>query len=270
MAGFNNQSLEQIAAKLEQATINTEAIADKSYDEGYDCGYEEGQQDNHNSFWYYFSEGGKRKNYAHAFAGKYWNKNTFSPTYDISPSNSDEDVSSCMFDNFNDGNEPIDMVELTERCGISISFISAKHLQYALRGDGVSRWGNVDLRNATDVRGIFKGNGGNKLTQIDMIVTQKGTPWQYDSFENQCALKTVHFLGVIGCDLNLQWCPLDKKSFISVIECLSTSTSGKTLTLNRSAVGKAFETVLDSGNGIDSSEWNYYVNKKTNWNIEYV
>ena len=73
-------------------------------------------------------------------------------------------------------------------------------------------------------------------------------------------IEEVAFEGIIGQDIDFQSCPLNKASILSIVEHLSTTASGKTLTLKQTAVNNAFTT----------QEWNTLIAPKSNWTISLV
>ena len=66
------------------------------------------------------------------------------------------------------------------------------------RGDGVSRWGVIDMRNVTYVINAFYGNGDGTLNRIDKILCAETTPWDNSCFKYQGGLTYIRFEGVIG------------------------------------------------------------------------
>lgn len=74
-------------------------------------------------------------------------------------------------------------------------------------------------------------------------------------------LKNITIEGVIANNVDLQWSTvLSKASIQNVIGVLSTTASGKTLTLSKTAVNNAFTT----------AEWTALANTRSNWTISLV
>lgn len=73
--------------------------------------------------------------------------------------------------------------------------------------------------------------------------------------------------GKINVSINFEWLALDKTNTTSVINALSATTTGQTLTLNLSAVNTAFETASGAKDGSTSTEFAALVATKTNWTI---
>ena len=257
------------------------------YGEGYNAGYapgystgkaegvEEGKKAEYDAFWDAYQNNGRRANYQYAFRSGYgfncWGKTNFKPKYDIIPTGTD--VAMSIFENFGrDGEGAVNMVTLFQGLGITLDTSKAKgNFGQAFRGDGVSRWGVIDLSQATNTHNIFYGNGNPKLTRIDKIVCSASTPWVNNSFQNQSQLTYIRFEGVIGNTINFQWqTKLDRESIDSVIWVLSPTASGKTLTLSKTAVNKAYETSEGANDGSNSSEWLERLDVSQNWTITLV
>ena len=73
--------------------------------------------------------------------------------------------------------------------------------------------------------------------------------------------------GKINVSISFEWLALDKANTTSVINALSDTASGQTLTLNITAVNKAFETAAGAADGSTSTEFAALVATKTNWTI---
>jgi hypothetical protein len=74
--------------------------------------------------------------------------------------------------------------------------------------------------------------------------------------------------GTIGQnEFNTQRSPLNKNSITSVINALSKTKSGLTVTFSRNAVNKAFETAEGLADGSTSQAWLDLIAKRNNWTI---
>lgn len=89
------------------------------------------------------------------------------------------------------------------------------------------------------------------------------------AFSGCSSLEEIRFNGTIGQNgLSFaQSTKLSKDSIESVIEHLSSTTSGLTVTFSRTAVNKAFETSSGAADGSTSTEWTTLVASKSNWTI---
>jgi hypothetical protein len=66
----------------------------------------------------------------------------------------------------------------------------------------------------------------------------------------------VRFEGTISSDIDIRWSPLSRASIESLVSCLSSTTTGKTASLNKKAVLAAFGT---------EEAWLEYIANKDNW-----
>ena len=106
----------------------------------------------------------------------------------------------------------------------------------------------------------------NMATIRSLTVDEKTT---YSSwFTRTEALENITFEGVIGNDMDIHWSiKLTKDSIKSIINHLSSATSGKTVTLSKTAVNKAFEASVGANNGSTSEQWLNLIATKSNWTI---
>lgn len=96
-----------------------------------------------------------------------------------------------------------------------------------------------------------------------------------NAFNGCAALKELPISGTIAVgDLNLKdSTKLSRASIESIINALSTTTSGLTVTLSKKAVNKAFETTAGANDGEQSAEWDALGGEnraKKNWAISLV
>ena len=90
-------------------------------------------------------------------------------------------------------------------------------------------------------------------------------------FTDMTALREIRFQGTISISLDLSEAPvLSAASIENVISCLSSSSSGLTLTLSAAAVNAAFETAEGSNDGSQSASWAALIATKSNWTISLV
>jgi hypothetical protein len=82
----------------------------------------------------------------------------------------------------------------------------------------------------------------------------------------------IGFEGIIAQNgLNLQWSTkLDKESHVKLVNTLSSTTSGLSVTVSQTAVNKAFETSEGANDGSTSQEWLNLIATKPNWTISIV
>ena len=88
-------------------------------------------------------------------------------------------------------------------------------------------------------------------------------------FPSVPALENVTMEGQITkSGLNMKSCTkLSKASIENIIGCLSTDSTGQSITLSQTAVKKAFETSAGANDGNTSTEWTTLANSRSNWTI---
>ena len=224
-------------------------------------------QSHYDAFWDAYQQNGTRTNYTNGF-GLSWVKACFKPKYDMKPDNA-----YMMFRYM--PLEKGDFVELLDKLGVELDFSNSTNMQYCFYGARMSRLGVIDIRKATGAAcDNFIASMPNLVT-IDLIKV---------SADNSCnwltscpLLKNVTFEGEIAKNFNIQWSTkLSKASIESIINILSTTTEGLTVTLSQTAVDNAFETVKDAGDGSTSVEWIALAGNETiegirpNWTISLV
>lgn len=192
-------------------------------DDVHEAGKAEGVKSEYDRFWDEYQTNGNRRNYSSAFSGLAWNDNTYNPKYPIIVTN----IATMLFSNatmITDTKVPI----------------------------------TIDSANQTSVF-----NGMTRLKTIPSIkVTSKVT---FSAWFNNCTeLERIIFtedsvIGQSGLDLSMAT-KLDEDSITSVINALSTTTTGKSVTLSKTAVNKVFTT----------DEWKALTDTRTNWTISLV
>lgn len=112
-------------------------------------------------------------------------------------------------------------------------------------------------------------NASNLVTIRKLIVHKEVS---YGTTFNWCSsLENIIFEGEIGKEIDIQHShKLTKASITSIINALSSTTSGLSVTLSKTAVNTAFETSTGANNGSISTEWSALVATKTNWTINLV
>lgn len=225
-----------------------------------DAAFEAGRQAEHDAFWDNFQYGsdGKQKTYlAYFFAGQGWSDRNFRPKYDIRPVG----TAPGMFRHSYVAN----LKQILIDCGVVLDTSQATNLQYAFGYGAFTKMPKIDMSLSTNNDGIFVDV---PVVEIDEIVVSTKTTFTATSF--RCKnLKHMPVSGVIAQNnFNVSACTLlDKVSITSIVNALSTSTSGLTVTLSNAAVNTAFETSAGAADGATSAEWLALENTKKNWTI---
>ena len=114
-------------------------------------------------------------------------------------------------------------------------------------------------------------NGCSKLTTIPQLDTSNGTNFS-NMFYSCSALTNLTIAGSINTSgMNLKSATkLSKSSITSVVNALSASASGKSITFSKTAVNNAFETSSGAADGSTSDEWLNLIATKSNWTISLI
>jgi hypothetical protein len=228
----------------------------------YDEVYESGKKAEYDEFWTDYQKGNYTWSANGMFSGARWSRKTFKPKYDIRGFDS---ALNMFWANAVGG----DLAALLEELGVTLDFSNTKNASQAFSYSKFTRLGILDFRKATTAANVFE-NMSNLVTIDKIIVSESTTISAWFSYDDK--LENVTFEGTIAKNgLNLQWSTkLNKASITSVINCLSTTTSGLTVTLSKVAVNKAFETSEGANDGTTSTEWTSLIGTRSNWTISLV
>jgi hypothetical protein len=224
----------------------------------YSVGEEAGKQAQHDEFWNVVQQSGNRTSYEYAFTR--WGSEYIRPKYKVIPTATRA------------------LVGVFQECS-NLKKVEAEYYDFSQVPYGTaSNQGAVytfhyctALEEIEDVGlpAIFIYSntfaGCTKLRTIAKIKFDENTQIQ-DAFWSCSALENLTIEGTIGQNgINLKWSiNLSQDSIISVLNALSDSTSGLSITLSLKAVNKAFT------NGVNSSLWQEWVHDKSNWTINLV
>ena len=212
------------------------------YAEGYAKGVNEGKQAERDAFWDMYQMNGTRVDYQKAFNS--FTDEMFKPKYDFAPT-----TASQMFMD----SKVTNLKQLLEDAGVALDTSKAKAVMQMFQCRTVTHIPVLNFTSATNVASIF--SEARSLVYVEkMIVNEKcNFPTTFAGAE---ALAEIRFEGVIASDINFQWSPLSVESMKSIISCLSTSASGKTITFN----GNCWAALETSGVSPTGGTWVDYVN----------
>ena len=110
--------------------------------------------------------------------------------------------------------------------------------------------------------------GCSSLTTVPQLDTSKGTNF-INMFSSCSSLTNLTITGSINAsEMDLKAATkLSKASITSVVNALSASASGKSITFSKTAIGSAFETSSGAADGSASDEWLNLIATKSNWTI---
>lgn len=225
----------------------------------------------YDTFWDNFQTNGNRTSYNYAFAGEGWNNVTFKPKY---PINAVGDAS-YMFDNCALSN--FDFIEKAkELFGVDedgnpkeqlLNTSGVTSMTYCFRSANIKHYGVIDCTNCKEANRLFYGS---KVEIIDELIVHENLKFT-NAFDYTGSLVNITIKGVIAQNgFKITSSGLSKASIISIINALSTTTSGLTVTLSKTAINTAFGINVD-----DTSTWpegsEYYTlrHSKDNWTFSY-
>ena len=266
-----------IADKLAIITANEQKVYEAGlnkggYAGGYADGYEQGKKTEYDAFWDRFQQNGTLTyfpNNTGVFAAYYWGFNNFYPKYDIKPKNN----ASQLFYNWNTsrGDPAASLKQRLEECGVVLDTSQATNLNLIFAYcSGITEIPTIDCTGLTEKSGGLFRECGVNLKTIEKIIVKESVTFA-NWFDNDTGLTNIVFDGVIGQDISFaQSTELSADSIINIIEHLSLTASGKTLTLSKAAVDKAFEESEGANNGSQSREWEHWIGTKQTWTISLV
>ena len=231
-----------IADKLKTISENVQRV----YDAGYEKGKAEGGGNGGNTdtafydtFWDTFQmaqpdENGEMKsiktNYIYAFAQNHWDDTIYNPKYDI-------------------------VCKGQSGAGTNV-FYNAKRI--------TDTKVNIYCENTT-INNMF--TKCSALETIRLLHLTNVTSFT-STFNGATKLKNITIGGTIEANFPIQYTTvLTKDSIVSIMNALSTETSGLKVTLSSVAVKKAFETSTDANDGNTSDEWIALVAAHSNWTV---
>ena len=244
-----------IAEKLQTIYDNVPKV----YEAGKAEGIEQGKKSQYDEFWDTYQDYGNRRNYAAAFGGQGWNDATFKPKYDIVVENPDMTFGQwCAI---------TDLGKALKASGVTYTLNTTQfgRMFQNFTGEVIS-----GIIHNYEIRAMsYSFYGCQNLVRIDYTIPLSSTgACSFDRVFVQCyALEHLRLSGVIGKNgFDVKDCTkLSKESIESIINALSTSTSGLTVTLSKTAVDTAFETSVGAKDGSTSAEWKALADTRPNW-----
>ena len=224
--------------------------------------YEAGKQAEYDRFWDIYQDKGGRSNYTCAFAHTGWTDETFKAKYDMVLSywGGSQMFHQSLITDLKGTLESLGITLDTKDChafGQMFQLISSETIPV------------IDLTNADQSTNYMFASPSIKY--IEKIISSENTKYNAYAFQNATALIDVVFEGVIARAVDIHWSPLSKASIVSIINALSTTTSGLTLTLSKSAVNTAFGINVDDATTYpEGSEYYILRHSKDNWTISYM
>lgn len=235
-----NEKMTAIADAIREKTGKTDKLNLDAMALGVHEAYESGQKAEYDRFWDAFQANGTRTDYQHAFRSG-WTNDIFNPKYPLRPTNATSMFAATTI------TKHIDVD--TSACTEFVNMFSG--------ANGPTSIGTIDTRSATTLNQTFAYMGGLKTIEKLILKDDGSQTFSEFCFGWDGALANIVIEGTIGNTLSFKGCyALSKASATSIINALSSSTSGKTLSL-QSTVKARFT----------SAEWDALVATKPNWTI---
>jgi hypothetical protein len=209
--------------------------------------YDAGKQAEHKAFWDGYLDNGNLRYCVYLFSGRGWNDNTFRPNHDIIAWG---DVSS-MFNNCG----TLDLKQRLIDCGKKLNVGSASTNSLAFAYSGLTSVPRCNWASASVLDRTYRDS--TKLVEIELVVHEN---LKYTNTFNGCtALVTLIVSGTLGQNgFDVHWSTkLSKESQTNIINVLSSTTSGLTVTMSQEAKEAAFT----------ADEWATLIATKPNWTI---
>ena len=226
--------------------------------------FDEGKQSEYDRFWDAFQDNGNRTDYANAFIDFGWQPDTLRPKYTCKVVQGGGMFTRCYWRRPNIV-EPMDIshisIDVTEATNCGAMFANANIKAVTLIfGDKIT-----SLNNA-----FTKGSGDGKPMEITLLVPNPNCDWTNAfAYHNVKELNLLEGTVIGTGGFNVQWATgLSKANITSIINALSDSTNGLSVTLSTAAVAEAFRTPGSTlPDGVLSKEWKSLVTTKPFWNI---
>ena len=231
--------------------------------------------------WEKIQAGGKRTYYSLFGFYSVWTGKNFKPKYDIRPTKT---LAYRMFPVNSYGNAyqiqklieegQVRMKDLEKERGITFDFSECSNMAQVFCVSPFSELNVIDMSMAIDTTETFSGsyllnNRELMLKKIERLICSETTVFHITAFKNSLEITYIGFEGIISQNgLNLQWSTkLDKESHVKLVNTLSSTTTGLSVTVSQTAVNKAFETSEGANDGSTSQEWLNLIATKSNWTI---
>lgn len=266
--------LKGIADAIRDAKGTTEKIKASNFASEISNVFQAGEKSEYDRFVEVFFQNGKRKDFKNAFAGENVNllhyispENLPIKPIDNANSMAGSRYSYMLFGYANWSNKTQytvkeitdDIVDFSETYWLYNTFACSCF-------DNIS----VDFSSAKELSQTFSCSDGGSIKRIELKVTENLTkcylPFHYTIAPLEIIFREGSVIACNGMDLSMTY-NINRKSIISVINALSTTTSGLSVTLSKTAVNREFETSTGANNGSTSTEWITLIATKNNWNI---
>lgn len=223
--------------------------------------YEAGKNAEWDEFWDAYQTEGNRTRYDYAFGGLGWTDKNFKPKYDIRPTR--------LINGFYQ-TQITDLEGILEKQNTDFDTSQCTQFQYTFSHSKLTRIPEINITSATNINNMF--TTASSLVSIRKLVINENNVFAISLFQNCSNLEHIIIEGTIGQNnFDIHWSKnLSGESIVSIIEALSSITSGLTVTLSKTAVNNMIFpiTSIQTNNIYDS--WATLIATKSNWTISLV
>lgn len=222
--------------------------------------FDAGKKSAYDEFWDGLQKNGKQSIYTASFGGA-WTDSIFKPKYDLK-------VSYCGYMFYD--TRINDVKGCLEKAGVILDTSKCKNFNYFMTGQGSICPKIIATAPGANLSYMF---GWNTFLEYVEELEVSETATFTSSFANTKLLHHMVISGTIGQKgFDVKDSPnLDKESITSIINALSDTTNGLTVTLSKTAVNNAFGIDIDDESTYpEGSEFYTLRNSKKNWTISYV
>ena len=258
----DNKHYTAIADKIREKTAHSDTMTPAEMSGKIGDVYEAGRFAERFRRWNTYQQGGNRTNYSNAFRVG-WTNDIFDPMFDLTCTNASAMFSATDIEG--------DLVENLNTLGVKLDTSQATNLSSMFyNATKLTRVGIIDAQKASDITYMFE--SATALKTIDKVILKNDGSQTPNAFKQLKSLEKLTIEGTIGKNgFNAQHSTkLDHDSIVSIINALSTTTTGLSITISLEAVKKAFATSEGALDGNTSTEWTTLIGTKSNWTISLV
>jgi hypothetical protein len=246
-------TLTDIADAIREAKGTTELIPTLEMANEVTEVYEAGKKSEYDAFWDVYQNKGNRTNYWMGFTGLGWTAKSFKPKYNMKPTNARQ-----MF--ANGSCSGLDLTLLLEELGVVLDTSNCTDFRQMFYYGSPKRFPPISTVAIDNFNGLIYHAS---IETIDkLILREDGSQTFTSPFTGATKLTNLTIEGVIGQNgfTTADCTQLSKDSITSIINALSTTTNGLTVTLSKAAKEAAFT----------ADEWATLIATRPNWTISLV
>lgn len=229
--------------------------------------FDAGKQAEYDAFWDSYQLDGLSRSHVGRFAGSGWNDITFKPKYDLIMAYNGM-VRTFSYSHIED------LRGILEKQGVVLDTSAGGNMTNMCEQSWITRFPILDISKQNSGYAIFVACSRLKSIQKLKVKDDGTTPIGSNMFQGCTELEDIEEIeGVIGVNgFDVHWSTkLSKASHVNIINALSATTTGLTVTFSKTAVNNAFGIDVD-----DESTWGegteFYTlrHSKDNWTFSYA